>query len=316
MDDNQIREILKKIVDEPDKCGFTAYMLVKNDPRLKLMNLEKDGLRIHLKNSIITVLEEKFLSDEAKYSTSDDIADNQNSFYIFKQNDNYRPFPVTSWNIEDFSENHLSELEGFIFLFRYDNQEIWCYQRKRSITIPNRKKTGIFASIFSSENGVIFKEQIENFVKIENTIDILIINDNLITDNIKLLERSFNLIKFISERANEVVEQIENTGFFNDNGILRKYLERKGSKEKTNLKKMLRISDSPVLSMKASDLFEKVKTLDRWKDKFKYSEDGKISINSFKDVEITIDLLEERFTKSEVSGQEYDTDVKKKVSVP
>ena len=46
--------------------------------------------------------------------------------------------------------------------------------------------------------------------------------------------------------------------------------------------------------------------------KFKEPVDGKIPIDTFKDVENLIDLLDERFTKSEITGQEYDTDVKKK----
>ncbi len=52
--------------------------------------------------------------------------------------------------------------------------------------------------------------------------------------------------------------------------------------------------------------------MDRWKGKFKEPVDGKIPIDTFKDVENLIDLLDERFTKSEITGQEYDTDVKKK----
>ena len=313
MDETQIRDILNKIVDEPKKCGFMAYMLVKKEPRLKIMNLDMNDFRIHLKSSIISVLKDKFLSDEAKYSSSDDIADNQNKFYLFKQDDNYRPFPVTIWKEEPFSEEHLSELEGFIFVFRYDNQEVWCYQRKRSITVPNRRKTGVIARLINSEHGIVFEEQNDNFVKIEHAIDILIINDTLITDNIKLLERSFDLIHFISERAKTVVERIKNSGFFDDDGIINKYIERKGSREKTYLNKMLGVSDSAVLSMTASNLLKKLKSIKRWKGKFKTPVDGKIPIKTISDVENLIDLLSEKFTRSEISGQEYETDVKKKV---
>lgn len=43
--------------------------------------------------------------------------------------------------------------------------------------------------------------------------------------------------------------------------------------------------------------------------------DGRIPIETKDDIEAMIDLLIERFTKSEVSGQEYDTIVKRKVEM-
>ena len=75
---------------------------------------------------------------------------------------------------------------------------------------------------------------------------------------------------------------------------------------------MMRAMNSPVLSMTAEALFLKVSTVERWKGKFKDPVDGKIPIETFKEVESLIDLLDERYTVSEITGQEYDTDVKKK----
>ena len=76
---------------------------------------------------------------------------------------------------------------------------------------------------------------------------------------------------------------------------------------------MLGVSDSAVLSMTASNLLKKLKSIKRWKGKFKTPVDGKIPIKTISDVENLIDLLSEKFTRSEISGQEYETDVKKKV---
>ena len=47
-----------------------------------------------------------------------------------------------------------------------------------------------------------------------------------------------------------------------------------------------------------------------WKDAFNFV-NGKIEINTYKDVELLIDLFDERYTKSIITGAEYDTDVKK-----
>lgn len=74
----------------------------------------------------------------------------------------------------------------------------------------------------------------------------------------------------------------------------------------------MKTHDSPVLEMTPDALIEKVTTLPRWRGKFRAPINGTIPIDSVKEVETLIDLLAERFTVSPVSGQEYDTEVKKK----
>lgn len=312
MDSGTIREKLKPIIEQSDKCGFTAYLVVKEEPRLKKMMLEKDGLRVHLKDCMIGVIKNRYLADDATYTQAENVADNQFKFYIINQNEIYHPFNVDLWNCEDFKETDLSDFMGFIFAFRYDEQVVWCYQNKRSITVPNRKNTGIFTRLKHFEGGVIFEEQIDNPVKIEHAIDALIIDNQIITSDIKLFERSFDFLDFIEEKSRSVVSSVLSTGYFNDNGKMIEYLSRGGGREKRYHKRMMRAIDSPVLSMTAEALFEKIQTVDRWKGKFKEPVDGKIPIDTFKEVESLIDLLDERYTKSEITGQEYDTDVKKK----
>lgn len=312
MDRNIVREKLKPLIEQPDKCGFTAYIVVKQEPRLRKMKLERDGLRVHLKEHMTGVIQNRYLPEDATYAQAEQIADNQYTFYIINQNEDYHPFDIGSWTCMDFKETDLSDFIGFIFSFRYDDQVIWAYQNKRSITVPNRKNTGIFARLKQFDGGVIFEEQTDNPVKIEHAIDLLIIDNQIITSDIKLLERSFDFLDYIKVKSQAVVNNVLSTGYFNDNGKMMEYLSRGGGREKRYHKRMMRAIDSPVLNMPADILFKKIQTVDRWKGKFKEPVDGKIPISTFKEVENLIDLLDERFTKSEITGQEYDTDVKKK----
>ena len=55
---------------------------------------------------------------------------------------------------------------------------------------------------------------------------------------------------------------------------------------------------------------ERVHTLECWKDKFEENQDGLIILNTFQQVEDLIDLLDKRYTRSDVTNQEYDTEVK------
>lgn len=45
-----------------------------------------------------------------------------------------------------------------------------------------------------------------------------------------------------------------------------------------------------------------------WKDKFEENQEGLIVLNTYQQVEDLIDLLDERYTRSDVTNQEYDTD--------
>ena len=48
-----------------------------------------------------------------------------------------------------------------------------------------------------------------------------------------------------------------------------------------------------------------------WKDKFEENQEGLIVLNTYQQVEDLIDLLDERYTRSDVTNQEYDTDVQR-----
>lgn len=74
---------------------------------------------------------------------------------------------------------------------------------------------------------------------------------------------------------------------------------------------MMRIGSSKVLDLTQEQLMNKVNTLPRWQGKFSFNQDThQIVLNTYKEVESLIDLFDERYTRSDVTDTEYDTDVK------
>lgn len=303
---------IKRIVENPNTCGFEVYLVTKMEPRLKKLQLAREGLHSKLKADIIRVLQERYLADDALYADAMNVGDNQRRFYIIEQTDKYKPFDVDSWISEDFQEDHLNDFMGFIFAFRYDQQNVWCYQNRRSTTIANRKRANVWARIKRFDNGWIFQEQYENIVNFAHVVDVLILDGIIVTDDIGLLERSFDFQQFIHQKAKIAAESVAASKLFSGMDKLNAYLSSDARSHKAYRKKILKALDSPVLQMKSIDLFNKLSTLPRWKGKFKSPVNGKIPIETNKEVEAMIDLLVERFTISQVSGQEYDTEVKKK----
>ena len=303
---------LKPIVEQPKSCGFEAYLLAKTEPRLKKLNLSRNGLHEDLKMDLIDIIQDRFLSKDAIFAREEDLGDNQAKFYVIEQVEAYRPFDINSWKVDDFAEKNLDDFMGFLFCFRYGHQDIWCYQNKRNTTITNHRKTNTLARILRYDNGLLFENQNDNIVSFAHVIDIIILDNNLITSDIGLLERSFDLQTFIQNKARIAAKSVAESNLFSGMDKLNQYLLSDSKSHKPYRKKMMKALDSPVLQMTTIDLYSKLSTLSRWKDKFRCPVDGRIPIESVKEVESMIDLLIERFTVSEVTGQEYDTEVKKK----
>lgn len=303
---------LKPLIERPEVCGFEAFLVSRTEPRLKKLKLSIVDLQQNLKRDITAVIKERYLAEDAIYTEADNIADNQVKFYIVKQNDEYKPFDVGTWEEEEFTEEQLNDFMGFFFHFRYDKQNVWCYQNRRSTTVTNRKKSNVLARLKHYDSGWVFEEQNEKIVNFAHVIDILVLDGNLITSDVGLLERSFNFQLFIYQKAKEAAEKVAETKLFGGMDKLNEYLSSDAKSHKTYKKKMMKALDSPVLKMTSDALIEKVTTLPRWKGKFRDPVDGTIPIDSVKEIEAMIDLLSERFTVSPVTGQEYDTEVKKK----
>ena len=318
MDEALIIEGIKSILNDlvAQTCGFEVFAVTKEPPLLKKLTLaetgEDGGLKGTLKKMMLNIIKEHYLADDATYTLAKNVADNQHKFYIIQQTEDYQPFSFLSGEQEDFKEAYLCDITGFVFVFRYGTQKVYCYQKGRNITVPNRRGASLVTRLLCNDKSVILERQEESLITITNAIDAVIIDGSIITDNINMMERSFDFQLFISQKAKEAVANVSRSGFFSDTNKIDEYLSRGGGKQKTYYKKMMRTLDSPVLQMSVEELFEKVTTLERWKGRFKPPVDGKIPITTFAEVESVIDLLDERFTKSEITGQEYDTDVKKK----
>lgn len=131
----------------------------------------------------------------------------------------------------------------------------------------------------------------------------------IVTSDTSLMERVFRLDTFINASANHVIDAVEAVNMVVDTLKLSEYLQRGGGNRKY-ARRMMRIRNSKVFDLTADDLREKLTTVNRWKGKFQLNEEGKIILSTYKNVEDLIDLFDERFVRSEVTGQEYDTDVK------
>lgn len=307
----EIKELISTITANPGKCGFEVYVITKSNPRLKKMGFvenRKDILLQKLKDSILRILSDKYNADDAAYVSADRIADEQRKFYIIPTSDKYDPLSVLKEMPGTFSKNDIGDATGIAFSVRNGKKQLWAYQHLWSIMVPNRSMKNCMARMISGKQGDVFVEMTDPIITFTEKIDLLVIDENIIASDYKLLQNSFGFQDYIRIRANKTIEAVEAKGIVANVDRLRAYIQRGNGKPKY-AKKMMRITDSKVLKMDTAKLWENIHRSARWNGKIQ-EENGKFVLNTYSQVENLIDLLDERYTRSDITDTEYDTEVK------
>lgn len=317
LNEEQIKKRIKDYCDNYMQCGLEVFIVKKDSPKLKRISLSEekndDGkdFRNILEEMFFKVLKEKFLSNEVEYADGHQVADNQNKILFFEQKDKFYPFLYLSDTneISEFALDDLVDAIGLMVCIRRDTDKLWLYQHLWSVMVPNKKKTNTMARLMNFENKIVFAEQREDLLTIAKKIDILIMDDYVITDNITLLQQHFRFQDYIYQSAQQAVQAIAKKNIIENTEKLTEYINRGKPKY---AKKMMRIGSSSVFDLTQEQLMHKISKLSRWQGKFNINHDlNQIVLRTYVDVENLIDLFDERYTRSEVTDTEYDTDVKK-----
>ena len=304
-------EIQKMFVDA--EYGFEIYVHMKEKPELKRVVLyeglpekQEENFKKKVQKEIVSTIRRKYFSEDAEYELAENVADNQKKFYVIRQNAEYRPFEVLSHvppEAERFLSKDIASADGLFFRFGRGERIIWAYQHIYPVSIPNKKRK----TFLSVQRGDVFAEMKNPLFVISKNVDLLVIGEEIITDNIKLMQRYFAFQDFIKSSARESILNIERMGLVRD---LEKMSDYIGRGQIRYSRKMMRIRNSKVLECSSDFLLDKIQTLPRWKGKF-VIEDNKIVLNTYAQVESLIELFDETYTRSDVTGKEYETDVKR-----
>lgn len=310
-----MKDAIRYFAESADKCGLEVYIVTKEAPRLKRMNLYEGApgdtsLYCSLKDTVMTILKEKYLSEDTEYVSADRIADEQDKFYIIEQNDEYKPFDFITGETGLFSQVDIKDAIGILFKLQREKKVLWAYQQLWAMMIPNKTSKGIMARIMHiDKKGDVFTALTDPILTIAKKIDFIIINGSIIASDHKLLQQLFGFQDYIRIRANKTISIVAEKGFVQNIEKMMEYCNRGNGKPKY-AKKLMRIADSRVLKMPVEKMMENIHKSKRWNGKIP-EENGAFILSTFAHVELLIDLLDERYTRSDITDEEYDTDVKK-----
>ena len=310
----EIREVLD------GDYGFDVYIAMKDKTEgLKRFVLyevkprQRGGFKEQIREKIVGTIYAKFLSEESLYVTMDALANEQNRFFVIAQDQEYSPFSYLEKPDEDilnFSLADKDKADGVLFKFTRHLAEriavLWAYQKIHPSAIPNKKKSHFQIKVRSAERPDVFEEMTDQLFMITQSVDLLVLGEEIITDNVKLMERHFGLEDFVRTSAARAVDVIAMVRLVKNVDKLQEYVNRSN---KRYAKKMLTIHKYPVASMEKDKLLARVGSVKRWQNVFEVR-DGEIWLRNHEDVEQLIDLFTERFTRSDITEREYDTAVK------
>ncbi|MDD3415672.1 MAG: DUF4868 domain-containing protein [Lachnospiraceae bacterium] len=309
MNKEQLTESISSILHTGKTHGLEVYTCISGNEGRKLKKFViTDQLKRVLMDSLDELIEKNFYSDEVELEDVANIADNKKSLYNIQLTPEYNPFAfLDDWKSvnEQYSEDDKNLLMGFFFKMNYNNKYIWAYQQVYPMSMVKKSKNVL--AVIGKNN--VYDVLQSDLVPIANRIDLMIIDGNVITSNIKLMQNKFKFEKFVRNEAKETIDYIIDMHLLSNTDKLVSYT----TKDKlTNAKKLMKAKKSPILKMDRSELLEGIKKHSRYSYMIGI-ENGEIITNTEKEISSFIKLLNDDIVKSELSQIEYDSTSKKEL---
>lgn len=304
MKKDEIQNRIKTITSKGYKPEI--YAVIKSDGIYTLKRLlAVDALVEQIKDSVDKLITEQIFSEDFDIDDYSRIEENKKIFYEIDQDENYAPFSsLNGVDFEDYKETDQPFLKGFIIKVNLNTDQFWIYQHKYPVTLIN-KKTSIYA-LLNGQNR--YEPLTVDVIRFDNKMDFFIIDNNIFTKKINLLQSDFGFDKYIRTEADKELNRINGLGILSSSDTLRNMIT--GSKL-TTAKKMLNIKNSKAMSLSKEELYVSIKNHSYYRDKFQFNEeDHTLIINSQKDANLFLKMINDDFLHSELTGTDYETNSK------
>lgn len=306
MNTETMKSRINSIMFSGARFGLKIFACIKEEEKILLKKFKTDDeLRENVCEMLELVVGSKFVPDDIELDAADNIADKRKVLYEIVQDDQYSPFSfITEQESteEVYTENDQGSLFGFMFRISKGDKFIWAYQHVYPVRIIKRSKS-LYAMITEGDTYVTLDRDV---MKIDSRIDLILIDNSIITANISLMQQSFGFEKYIRGEAEKTIAIIDKLGIVSD---IKKFFAFEDKPSLTNAKKLLKAKGSPVLNMTGTALIDGLKNHKRYSTIFVFDED-KIAITSQKDVGELIKMLNDDIVRSELTNQEYDSSAK------
>ena len=303
---------INKILENSEHNGIEIYVVLNNNGKkiIKMLNANVE-LRDALQKRLEDNLKSKYLDKEVEYKQLNEYLRNEDSYCVIDK----KAYDGLDFicDLENVNESYLSDdgnIQGFVFKYGTFSNYLIGYEHFYPINLIKKDSKGtimIVMDIIGEKPQ--FKLYNNDLIKINAKIEVLILGDEIITDNLKLLENKFGFQDYIEKEAKIVAKEI------NDMNIIDGFDKFNECMQELNFKKGLtKIKNSPVLALRNNTLIERISKVEYYKNRLKIEND-KIKVTSKKDAKIVVKLLGDDILQSPITESIYDSSAKIKLEV-
>jgi|1048.fasta_scaffold01113_6 hypothetical protein len=303
--------------------GIKLYFVLEQESETQIRFADISAeVATDLKKQFVEYLEGKLANNpELNYAAITEADDTSNSIYhynldeqpkelqplydvqseeIFSLNQAEHPsFPKFTFNQDD-----LSKITGFVICLGNEANKVVLYKKHYHVSLMKR---GSYYGLLAVQSATRFEKLIDNVIKLNNTIEFMLVGEELVVFSLKIFQNSFGYDKIIRSKAEENLETIAGAKLLDDIEVLRELVtELKFAKKIMNIR-----HHSPVLHIPFADVRTFIKGHPKLKRKIKFNADQtRISLQSRSSKELFIKILNDDFLKSELTQLLYDSQKK------
>ena len=307
-----------------DQCAIHLYFVMKvggvlsvkkpeinadnKQPILNSLRVDYENKKANLKEIDRHVSKISGASDASEGVLEYDLQQEPETFKIIREvyDNRERDDYFSAGNGRKFGgEDQLSNIYGFVFLLHTpDDRHITIYRKAYFVNIFKRSTRFFF-------DGNRIKHFDKELMNIEGKIDYLLLDNTFFIFNEKSLEKNEDIKIVMKNAAVRNLGVIANTGL---TGNLDTIAERI-NKEPSFARKIVNFStNSPVMTMKAAAVIAHIKENRALYGDIHIGVDNKIVLDTKKEQEAFIKMLNEDFLTSSLTGQNYDATRKRPIA--
>lgn len=211
-------------------------------------------------------------------------------------------------NVDALKDAEFEMTVGILFIYTcLPDRKLFAYQRLTGSS--HLKQRSILLSLsdkmFNPKN-TSFKLVNNNALNIAHKFDFLILENNLVIMNHQVLEVQFGYRAVLQNRAKAIVNS-QLSRYLSDSTFID---ERLSGNAAQLIRRINRLSDSPVLRMSPTELHAALEGVEDYKGKFKFDDDGLIIVKSAEDVDEALKMFNDSRVRSPLTNATYDSEVK------
>lgn len=303
----QLIERLSYFDDNYNVIGASLYFVLEENGEsiIRFADIEEE-IQNELKSQFLEFIRDKFiLNENLSYKNISEGDDRKNVVYKYDLDDRPEDLNILDiiLNNEEqptfqFSNNSLSNLDGYLITIGNEQNKIALYKKHHSINLLKRD-----SRLFIIPDQQRFVRIGNDALALDKSFDFMMVDSSLIVLKLNILERFFGFDEVIRNQANSTIEQIEALGLIENIQSLADLVD-----EKTFARKLMSIRNSPVLDVPVDRVIDFVKNHPILKKKIRLNEDEtKINLDTSISKKHILKLLNDDYLSSNLTELEYDT---------